>query len=293
MSEDDAGRLAEGSITPLALEVDRDLAGGGRGAESGLELDDAGVGDRGVGAGGTSLEAEVPLVGIGEPERELRVDEREGKLLGVLFEVEASAGGLDVGEAGSWAGFALAGGGGLNSRGLEKDALDVPAAVGGVNEVDAGFGEADGGELDLAAPEGRDAHAGVDKVGADDGLGAEGGIFADDQVLDGKAGEREDREGDAVEVNGTAEAVTDGGGDAALKAADVYKRRPEDERRYDKQYESDVDEAASERGARTLVCSGKRRGLRGGLSVRRCVQWISLLHGWCRPAAGLESYRMT
>ena len=66
-----------------------------------------------------------------------------------------------------------------------------------VDEVDAGVGEADGGELDAAAPEGADAEGGADRVGADDGLGAEGGVLVDDEVLEGEAGEREEVEGDA------------------------------------------------------------------------------------------------
>ena len=79
MSEDDAGRLAEGSITPLALEVDRDLAEWRTRAEGDFEFDDAGVGDVGVGAGGAGLEAEVPLLGVGEPEGEVGVGEGEGE----------------------------------------------------------------------------------------------------------------------------------------------------------------------------------------------------------------------
>jgi len=39
-----------------------------------------------------------------------------------------------------------------------------------VDEVDAGFVEADGGELDAAPPEGAEAEGGTDGVGADDGL---------------------------------------------------------------------------------------------------------------------------
>ncbi len=76
-----------------------------------------------------------------------------------------------------------------------------------MDEVDAGVGEADGGELDVAAPEGAEAEGGADGVGADDGLVAEGGVFADDEVLEGEAGEREEVERDVVEVDGTAEAV--------------------------------------------------------------------------------------
>ena len=90
-----------------------------------------------------------------------------------------------------------------------------------VDEVDAGVGEADGGELDAAAPEGAEAEGGADGVGADDGLGAEGGVFVDDEVFEGEAGEREEVEDDSVEVDGAAEAVADAGGDAVLVAVDA------------------------------------------------------------------------
>ena len=71
----------------------------------------------------------------------------------VELEVETGAGGFDVGEAGRGAGFLLGGGCGGDVGGVEEDAFDVPFAVGEVDEVDAGVGEADGGELDAAAPE--------------------------------------------------------------------------------------------------------------------------------------------
>ena len=87
----------------------------------------------------------------------------------------------------------------------------------------------DGGELDLAAPEGGDAQVGVDGHGADDGLVAEGGVLADDEVRDGEAGEGKEGEGDVVEMDGAAEALADAGGDAALVAVDADEGRDERE----------------------------------------------------------------
>ena len=81
--------------------------------------------------------------------------------------------------------------------GLEEDGRDVPAAVGGVDEVDGGRGavvagaEGDAGELDAAAEEGADAEGGADLAGAEDGFVAEGGVFVDDEVFEGEAGEGE------------------------------------------------------------------------------------------------------
>ena len=147
-TEKDEAGLAERDIAPFAVKVDGNLAEGGGAAEGAFELNGAGVGDVGVGAGGVGLNAEMPLLGVGEPEGEVGVSEGEGGFFLVELEVEAGAGGFDVGEAGGGAGVFLGGGGGLDVGGLEEDALEVPLAVGEVDEVDAGVGEADGGELD-------------------------------------------------------------------------------------------------------------------------------------------------
>ena len=47
-------------------------------------------------------------------------------------------------------------------------------------------------------------------------------------------------------MDGATERVADGGGDAALEAADVDEGRPEDEGSDDEQGESDVEESAAE-----------------------------------------------
>ena len=46
------------------------------------------------------------------------------------LEIEARAGGLDVGEARGWASLVLGGGSGFDVGGVEEDALEVPLAVG-------------------------------------------------------------------------------------------------------------------------------------------------------------------
>ena len=268
--EDEAG-LAEGDVAPLAAEADGDLAEGGGAAEGAFELNGAGVGDVGVGAGGAGLDAEVPLLGVGEPEGEVGVGEGEGSLFVVELEVEAGAGGFDVGEAGGGAGFFLGGGGGVDVGGVEEDALEVPLAVGEVDEIDAGIGEADGGELDAAAPEGADAEGGADGVGADDGLGAEGGVFVDDEIFEGEAGEREEVEADFVEMDGAAEAVADAVGDALLIAIDADERREEDEEKDRQGCEGEIEKAAEGAGAerRRAVCVD-------GFAI--LVGWIDFLH---------------
>ena len=53
--------------------------------------------------------------------------------------------------------------------------------------------EGDSGELGMAAAEGGEAERDADLVGAQDGLGAEGGILVDDEVFQGEAGQREQR----------------------------------------------------------------------------------------------------
>ena len=171
----------------------------------------------------------MPLPGIGEPEGEVGVGEGDGRFFAAELEIEAGAGGFDVGEARGGAAFFLVGGGGFDLGGVEEDAVEVPLAVGEVDEVDAGVGEADGGELEAAAPEGGDAEGGVDDVGADDGLVAEGWVFVDDEVFKGEAGEREEVEGDLVEVDGAAEAFAYAVGDAALIAVEADERREDNE----------------------------------------------------------------
>ena len=188
----------------------------------------------------------------------------KGDLFVVELEVEAGAGGFDVGEAGGGAGSFLGGGGGVDVGGVEEDALEVPLAVGEVDEVDAGVGEADGGELDAAAPEGADAEGGADGVGADDGLGAEGGVFVDDEVFESEAGEREEVQADPVEMDGAAEAVADAVGDALLIAIDADERREQDEEKDRQGCEGEVEKAAQGMGAerRAGVCVRRLRHTR-------------------------------
>ena len=81
--------------------------------------------------------------------------------------------------------------------GVEEDAVEVPLAVREMDEVDAGVGEADGGELEAAAPEGADAEGRVDGGGTDDGLVAECGVFVDDKVFEREAGD-EDEDADLL-----------------------------------------------------------------------------------------------
>ena len=211
------------------------ISGEGAGAADGaFELDGAGVGGAGVGAGGMAGEAEVPLAGGGKPEGEVGLGEGEGELLlagEAGLEVDAGVGGFDVGEARRGAGLALGGGRGGDLGGLEEEALEVPAAVGVVDEVEAGRVEGDAGELDAATPERADAERGADAVGADDGLVAEAGILLDDEVLEGEAGQRQQVERDAIEMDGATERGADAGDDAALEAVDVDQRRNQREQK--------------------------------------------------------------
>ena len=91
--------------------------------------------------GGAGFETEAPLAGPRQPEGEVGIGEREGVRDRAELEVQARAGGLYVWEAG--AGPATFG---LWARRLprcarpEEKALQVPAAIGGADEVDAGVG---------------------------------------------------------------------------------------------------------------------------------------------------------
>jgi hypothetical protein len=176
----------------------------------------------------------VPLLGIRKPEREVRVREGEGSLFLVELEVYAGAGGFDVRKARGSTGSFLGGGGGVDVGGVEEDALDVPLSIGEVDEIDARVGEADGGELDAAPPEGTDAKGGADRVGADDGLGAEGGIFIYDKVFEGEAREGEEVKADFVEMDGAAETVADAVRDASLIAIEADERWEKNEEKNSK-----------------------------------------------------------
>lgn len=93
----------------------------------------------------------------------------------------------------------------------------------------------------MATPERGEAQGGLDGVGANNRLGAKGRIFSDDQVFDGEAGQRKQRERDAVEVNRAAEAVSDTGSDAPLVAPEVDQRGKEDEQK--KSEDAEIEEA--------------------------------------------------
>ena len=151
-----------------------------------------------------------------------------------------------------------------------------------MDEIDAGLGEADGGELDAAAPEGAEAEGGTDGVGPDDGLRAEGGVFVNDEVLECEAGERKEIEADFVEVDGAAEAVADAGGDAALVAvavdADVWGKQ--DQQKQSEGRERQIEEStervdADDRGG---VCSRGISLLVGGICFlhEHCPAWWGL-----------------
>jgi hypothetical protein len=164
--------------------------------------------------------------------------------------------------------------------GLEENALDVPAAVVVADEVDAGIyprvagAEGDFGELDVA-PEGVDAESGADLAGAEDGLGAEGGILVDDEVFQGEAGERQQDGRDAGEVDGAADGRADVARDAELKTAEVDERRNEGDEKKCEDEAEDGDEAA--RAARA-------RGTSAGIGVE-----IRLVVVGCGVHAGVGS----
>ncbi len=278
-AEEQKTGLAEGHVSPDALQAEGDLVERAGAAKGAFEGEDAGVGGVGVSAGGMGAEAEAPLLGVGEPEGEVGVGEGDRGFFGAEFEVETGSGGFDIGKARGGAGFFLDGGGGIDVGGVEEDAVEVPFAGGEIDEVDAGVGEADGGELEAAAPEGGDAEGGVDGVGADDGLVAEGGVFVDDEVFKGQAGEREEIEGDLVEVDGAAKAFADAVGDAALVAVETDQRRKQNEEKDDQTGEDDVGqptEGSAADGWRDVVVDEFAGVFVWGLHW--VVGWVHFLH---------------
>ncbi len=111
------------------------------------------------------LEAEVPFLRLGEPEGEVGIGQGDRGFFLIELEVQASAGGFDVGEAWCGAGLLLGCGGSVDVGGVEENALEVPLPCCGMDEVDAGLVEADGGELDSPGPQGAEAGGGADGVG--------------------------------------------------------------------------------------------------------------------------------
>ena len=127
-TEENAAAFAEGDVAPFAAEVDGDLVERGSAAEGAFEFEGAGIGDVGVGAGGMGGEAEVPLLRVGEPEGEVSIGEGDGGFFVVELEVEASAGGFDIGKARGGAGLLLVGGRRGDMGGVQEDAFEVPLA---------------------------------------------------------------------------------------------------------------------------------------------------------------------
>ncbi len=252
---DEAAEASELDVLPGGMEVDGEVGqrggegvcGGGGLAEGGFDAEGAGVGWVGVGADGVRFETEAPLVRLRQPEGEVGVGEREGSFDLVELEVQARAGGLDVGEAGRGADELLGCGRCvcLGTGGLKDKALQIPVAIGGADEVNAGVGQRDAGELDAAAPERTDAKVGADLAGAQDGLGAEGGGLIDHEVLQREAGDGQQIEADPVEVDGAAERGADVERDAALVAADVDVGRQKREQQKREDGTEDGDEASA------------------------------------------------
>jgi hypothetical protein len=156
---------------------------------------------------------------------------------------------------------------------VKENPLEIPFAVGEVDQVDAGWlGETDGGELDTAAPQRADAERGMYCIGADDGLGAEGGIFVNDKVFQGKAWKRKEIQGDLVEVNRTAETVANAVGDSFLIAVHANERGEKDE---EKDYEASYCEIKEP--TESMSADRRRDVCFRGFGLR--VGWIHFLHG--------------
>ncbi len=130
--DDHAADLAEGSAAPLRTEVEWQFIGGRCAIDAAADLYPAGVGEReiDVGADGLGGEAKLPLVRIFEPDGDVGIEEREGKLLIAVLEIDACVVGFDVGKATLAAGNGEAGGRLLRARGLQQHGGEVPLAVG-------------------------------------------------------------------------------------------------------------------------------------------------------------------
>ena len=135
-----------------------------------------------------------------------------------------------------------------------------------MDEIDAGVGEADGGEFDAAPPERAEAQGGADGVGTNDRLGAKGRVFVDDEIFEGEARKGKEIEADLVEMDGAAEAVADAVGDALLIAVDADERRKENEKKDCQSGKGHIEQATEGMDAE------RRRDV--------CVRSFAVLVGW-------------
>ena len=263
---------------PVNGEVDRHVGHGFRFAKRALKVQAAGICGSAIGTGGMTFQAKLPLLRLGKPERELGVSERKRKFLEVALDVDAGVGGFDVGKPWRGADRLLSGRCGFHARGLQQNALDVPAAVRALDEIEAGFVKRDAGKLDAPTPEGGPAESGAHGVGADDGFSAEGRVLADDEVGQRQRGQRKQRQRKGVHVDRPPQAGGDAACGLAAEAIDIEQRWQHDREQHRKQDAEDVRDTASVRKlqASRLEVFGVEVGLELGQDLGRVSQGVGL-----------------
>ena len=155
-AQNEAGQSAELRILPATMQIDwhrSQRAMVAVAAECAFYAQRAARARCYVSTDGFRLNAKMPLVLGRLPEGEVCVDQRYRSLLLIELEIHTRVGGLDIRKARSWPGVRLRGRRGRNARGLQQQALKVPAAVRSMHQVDAGIGEGDGRKLNAVPPQ--------------------------------------------------------------------------------------------------------------------------------------------
>lgn len=161
-------------------------------------------------AGGFAREINVPRSGAagGRGDIEIGIGEVEDRFGVAEFEIDAAGADVQFGDRAD--------------DGAAEKRLEIPATglgrAAGLGDVDAGIVEADGSEFEMAREEAGQAGDGFKGGDVSERLDAEGGIFVDDDIVDGEAGAGEKAEVDGADFDFAAEGAFEGGADARSEA---------------------------------------------------------------------------
>src|SRR5882757_9464958 len=214
--------LAERGAAPLNLQVEWQLVcrGGAMYAAAHLHLAGVGEGEIDVGTHGLGGKAQLPLIRIFQPYRDIGVEKGEGQLLSSMLEIDAGVVGFDIGEAILAPGSRASGRRLLRARGLQQHGGEVPLSVRAAFQVETGLVERDTRDLQAAAPERRDAKRGGHAGALKDRLRTIAGGRIDDEVGDLHRGAGKQLQLDAGDLHRMTERRSERGRYLALVTAD-------------------------------------------------------------------------
>ena len=165
------------------------------------------------------------MAGLILPEGKIGVGEGIGAFLDAELEIDAGVSRFQIRQARGLAGVGVGGAG--SGRGgeyrlrAEHERFEIPPALGGPDEVEAGFVDADAIDAEFAAPKGEDADGGDDGLRREHGFDAEGLVFTDGEVVQNEARPGKQADAHARKMDGAAEGAAHQRGDTRLIAAYV------------------------------------------------------------------------